>query len=152
MRTYLAFFQMQRGSLLNDGGRSGRFSKSKKRRESILNLKEKKIKNVRKKNSALYGDLFVCFTYIFICKRFLSGNSAELCVYVCVWVVVCTERARPCREEFFLSYFSLFFFFVYRRHLTEEKTAWAVLMPHFIFLFLFFSKNLLPALWLAKRV
>jgi hypothetical protein len=86
-------------------------------------LKEKEL-------AALYGDLFVCFTYIFICKRFLFGEPAQSCVYG-----TCSAVSGRIFSFLFFP-----FFIVYRRHLTEEKMAWAVLMPHLIFIFIFFLK------------
>jgi hypothetical protein len=129
----LAFFQMQRGSLLNDGSRSGRFSSFQNQKKARVNIEFERKENEKLKEkelAALYGDLFVCFTYIFICKRFLFGEPAQSCVYG-----TCSAVSGRIFSFLFFP-----FFIVYRRHLTEEKMAWAVLMPHLIFIFIFLKK------------
>jgi hypothetical protein len=56
---------------------------------------------------------------------------------------VCTERARPCREEFFLSYFSLFYCLSTSSDRRENGVGCFDASSYFYFYFFF--KNLLPA-------
>lgn len=109
-----------------------------------MNLKEKKMKISEKwkKNSALYGDLFVCFTYIFICKRFLFFGE-QLAELLCVCGLLCVRNVLGRVGKIFSFFFSLFLCLSTSSDRRENGVG-CFMMPHLIFLFLFF-KNLLPA-------
>lgn len=137
MRVFWHFFKCNAGHYWTTAVEAADFLlfKIKKRRESILNLKEKKMKNWRKKNSrrSMAICLFASPTYLFV-NVFFSGNQRR---------VVCTERARPCREEFFLSYFSLFYCLSTSSDRRENGVGCFDASSYFYFYFFF--KNLLPA-------
>jgi hypothetical protein len=60
-------FQMQRGSLLNDGGRSGRFSSFQNKKKARVNIEFERKENEKLKEKEL-GALwrFVCLLHLHI--------------------------------------------------------------------------------------
>ena len=64
----LAFFQMQRGSLLNDGGRSGRFSSFQNQKKARVNIEFERKENEKIEGKRTRGALwrFVCLLHLHI--------------------------------------------------------------------------------------